>query len=146
MQPDQYTELFFLDEATALSAGHRPCGMCRKPQLNAFKSCWLLANGRSTEMSLSDIDNALHAERVGRNEGENWTRVLHTLPPGVVVRWNDVPHLWTGSVLRPWTTIGYGDFIQDVGSSVEVTLHTPPSIVNAIAAGYPVQLHPSALQ
>src|SRR6476646_261897 len=44
MAPNQYTELFFLDEATALAAGHRPCAECNRPGYNLFRELWTQAN------------------------------------------------------------------------------------------------------
>lgn len=146
MKPGQYTELFFLDEATALSAGHRPCGMCRRQQFTAFKSAWLRGNGLPATTATGDLDIRLHSERTNRGDVDGWQRVLESLPTGVMVEWNGRAHLWNGKQLREWTPKGYAWVAADIGSaSITVRLCTPPSVVNAIAAGYPVQVHPSAL-
>ena len=145
MQPGRYTELFFLDEATALAAGHRPCGMCRKPSYSAFKSIWTQANGMPPDMPIGEMDKLLHAERTNRLADGAWVRRLADLPPGVMVHWNNDIHLWSGSSLRFWAPEGYGaEQRVDEFESSEVRLATPPSIVETIAAGYPAQLHKSA--
>lgn len=146
MKPGSYTELFFLDEATALSAAHRPCGQCRKTQLGLFKDCWLRGNKRSPSTRLAEIDNALHVERMARGQGDEWSRALCVLPAGVLVVWEGASHLWAGGTVRAWTPTGYGSSAPVVDDAAVVQLCTPPSIVKAIAAGYPVQMHPSATQ
>jgi hypothetical protein len=144
MGPKSYTELFFLDEVTALSAGHRPCGDCRRTQLVLFKACWLRGNGLPPTTRLADIDNALHDERMARSQGDAWSCALHSLPAGVLVLWAGVPHLWSGRALHAWTPTGYGNAVPVEDAAAVVQLCTPPSIVKAIAAGYSVQTHPSA--
>jgi hypothetical protein len=147
MQPRRYTELFFLDEATAFAAGHRPCAECRNRSYKAFKQHWLKANGRTANLSAKELDACLHAERMNRAQDGAWMQPLPRLPAGVIVYWNDALHLWTGASLKPWTTMGYGPAVDigDNGASARnVRLCTPPSIVNAIADGYAVQMHDSA--
>src|SRR5262245_6485047 len=65
MSPGLYTELFFLDEATALAAGHRPCAECRRERFNAFRDAWLKGNGGAAPVTAPDIDRRLHEERLG---------------------------------------------------------------------------------
>src|SRR5947199_10752430 len=68
MTPGRYTELFFLDEATALAAGHRPCAECRHARFLSFCRAWGAANaggGVSSRPTATVIDDRLHAERVG---------------------------------------------------------------------------------
>lgn len=144
MQPGKYTELFFFDEATALSAGHRPCGTCRGEWYAKFKAHWLTANGLALDTSADGMDKLMHAERTSRSGRGIWTRTLNSLPRGVLVTFDESACLWTGSTLRQWTTHGYGDDLWPQASSTSVVLLTPPSIVNAIQAGYEVQIHPSA--
>lgn len=145
MKPDHYTELFFLDEATALSAGHRPCGMCRRPQFKAFKAAWLRGNGLPATTPSGDLDKFLHSERTNRGNGEGWQRPLETLPPGVMVEWDGRAYLWNGRELREWTPMGYTEVADTGATAVMIRLCTPPSVVDAIAAGYPVQIHPTAI-
>lgn len=143
MQPGRYTELFFLDEATALAAGHRPCGMCRREQYVLFRTLWLRANQMPEAWRIDDIDRMLHVERTNRSSEPAWQRPLSTLPRGVIVLLRQSPHLWDGEQLRPWTPNGYGR-AERADPQTLVELCTPPSVVNAIEAGYPVQLHASA--
>jgi hypothetical protein len=144
MKPGRYTELFFLDEATAFSAGHRPCAMCRRQDYLAFKSRWLDANGFGRDMLAAELDGRLHDERTGRGDTRAWHQPLGALPSGVMVKWRDAPWLWTGAALREWSSAGYGDALKPDDPSIQVELFTPPSIVRMIRAGYPVQTRSGA--
>jgi hypothetical protein len=144
MQPGRYTELFFLDEATALAAGHRPCGMCRNSSYLAFKKHWLSANEKSPDMPVADMDKLLHAERNQRQADGEWFRQLADLPSGVMVHWKQEVHIWDGTSLRRWAPTGYDAPECIAEPSSEVVLVTPPSVVRAIAAGYAVQTHESS--
>ena len=73
MAPGRYTELFFLDEATGLAAGHRPCSECRRGRFLAFRDAWAAGNGRAVPPEMiqaGTIDDRLHAERVGSGSHE----------------------------------------------------------------------------
>lgn len=144
MQPGRYTELFFLDEATALSAGHRPCGMCRNAEYASFKTHWLDANGFAAGTSVGELDKVLHSERMSRSEGDAWRESLASLPGGVLVVSDDTPCLWDGESLFPWSPTGYGRELIPRSLPSIVLLLTPPSVVNAIRDGYRVQVHQSA--
>ncbi|MEM5342610.1 hypothetical protein [Paraburkholderia azotifigens] len=144
MKPGRYTELFFLDEATALSAGHRPCAMCRRADYLAFKSHWLTANGFDADMLAAELDGRLHEERIHRGASDAWRHPLAALPAGVMVSWNDVACLWDGTALRAWSSTGYGEKRLPDDPRTAVNLLTPPSIVDTIRHGYHVQLHASA--
>jgi hypothetical protein len=89
MSPGQYTELFFLDEATALAAGHRPCATCRRADYDAFKALWLEANpelAARSEGKTTEIDKLLHAERVDAQRNKRtWSARLGDLPDGCMV-------------------------------------------------------------
>lgn len=143
MQPGRYTELFFLDEATALAAGHRPCGMCRNPSYSAFKRHWLSANECAHDMPIGEMDKLLHAERINRRTDGEWLRRLADLPPAVMVRWNQEVHIWDGTSLRRWEPTGYSAPVTVDKHVSEVVVITPPSVGRAIAAGYIVQMHES---
>lgn len=143
MQPGKYTELFFLDEATALSAGHRPCAMCRRADYLGFKAHWLSANGLASEMSAQEMDAKLHIERLHRGATSAWRQSLQTLPAGVIVVWDGAPHLWGGAELFRWSDTGYVDSLHPGISTATVELLTPPSVSNAISHGYVVQQHPT---
>src|SRR5262245_55192180 len=85
--PGRYTELFFLDEATALAAGHRPCAECRRGRFNAFRAAWAAAfpdTSGSPLPTADEIDRRLHAERVGEDGSKRcFTARLNELPDGV---------------------------------------------------------------
>ena len=153
MTPGSYTELFFLDEATALAAGHRPCAECRRADFLRFRAAWLAGNperGLAPDARIGEIDRVLHAERVqgmGRTARKlSWRAPVGELPEGVlVVRDGEpaAPVLVRRGELRTWSFGGYGDPMPaPVDEVVEVL--TPPSVVNAIRAGYGPTLHPSA--
>lgn len=144
MAPGRYTELFFLDEATALAAGHRPCAECQRPRYREFRRHWLAGQGRpGGSLSVEELDDALHADRLGADRRrhtyvEPWTR----LPDGVMVAADDQAYLVHRGGLRPWTPAGYGGPRQGLPAALRVL--TPRSVVAAVRQGYPVQLHPSA--
>jgi hypothetical protein len=144
MKPGRYTELFFLDEATALSAGHRPCAMCRRADYLAFKSQWLAANGFEADMLAAELDGRLHEERTHRGASDAWRQPLAALPAGTMVLSGDAACLWDGTALRPWSNTGYGEQRLPDDPLTLVNLLTPPSIVATIRHGYNVQLHASA--
>lgn len=145
MRPGRYTELFFLDEATALAAGHRPCAECQRQRYLTFREHWAPANAVAGVPSAAAIDEALHAERLDRQGKRTYTERLSRLPSGVMVA-DDAgrAHLWLSGVMRAWAPSGYEPPLARSGDG-EVRVLTPPSIVRAIAGGYPVGLHGSAL-
>jgi hypothetical protein len=144
MSPGRYTELFFLDEATALAAGHRPCAECRRPDYQQFRAAWARGNARPLP-SADELDEVLHDERVGGGgEKRTYPERLSRLPPGVmVVRDDGRAYLLFGEAISPWEPDGYGSPVTAPGDEV-VRLLTPPSVVRAVAAGYPVGVHASA--
>jgi hypothetical protein len=132
--PNRYSELFFLDEATSLAAGHRPCAECRRARYEEFREAW--PHGR---VKADEIDRVLHAERLDERGGKRTHRaVLASLPDGSMVDRERRPHLvWRGK-LRPWSFSGYAPGLSlDPGTRVEVL--TPPSIVRAMRAGFSPQ-------
>jgi len=140
MAPNRYTELFFLDEATALAAGHRPCYECRRRDATHFAELWQMAHGLPGKPRAADIDNVLHRERT-RN-GSIPRCEPASLPNGAFVLWQERPHLVLSRALRPWTLQGYGRSIDF--PDTPVALLTPPAIVAVLRAGYSPILHPSA--
>lgn len=140
MAPGHYTRLFFLDEPTALAAGHRPCAYCRRTDYLAFREAWAEGNARlglGPTPRAPDIDRVLHAERLGPGRAKRtYPAQLSDLPDGVMVtftgsepaflRWQDA--LWR------WTPGGYTERLALPPDAVAVL--TPPSIVAALAAGY----------
>lgn len=148
MAPNSYTELFFLDEPTALAVGHRPCGECRRPEFNCFRDLWLKVNGErlgNKSRSIARIDRFLHAERVNwRREQITWQAPLDALPYGAMVRLAEEDSswlLWARRLLR-WTVYGYTESRPIASATVEVL--TPRSVVNVLAAGYQPVVHQSA--
>jgi hypothetical protein len=146
MTPGLYTELFFLDEATALAAGHRPCAECQRDRYRLFREHWAAARGLKALPSADDMDEVLHAERVDvGGDKRTYTEPLSRLPPGVMMADDGGDaHLVHAGGLRRWAPGGYG--APRTGSAAgEVRVLTPRSVVGAIAHGYPVGVHDSAL-
>ncbi len=151
MTPNRYTELFFLDEATSLAAGHRPCAECRWRAFNEFKIAWLQGNRPSeqeVQVKVAELDRQLHAERVTRRrEKVTYQAAIEALPDGVFVVLPDTPEaaflLWRGGLHR-WSPAGYVERMPRAGSSYPVDVLTPRSTVNAITAGYAPSVHATA--
>ena len=136
-----WTELFFLDEATALAAGHRPCFFCRRAAAECFRAAWSRGNGVALPKAAA-MDAALHGERLEGN-----AKRLHPIPgsarnlPDGAMLWADRGcYLVMGGRLLHWSPGGYRSVL---GSPKEPQLITPPSTVRALAAGYRPVLHPS---
>jgi hypothetical protein len=150
MMPNRYTELFFLDEATALAAGHRPCAECRHARFLAFCNAWKPAHsmdGDSPRPAADEIDSCLHAERVTTSRSKrSFTAALDGLPQGVFVTvqaWGEQAYLLWGNRLLEWSPGGYRQQRpRPKGKAVRVL--TPRSTVEAIRAGYAPEIHPSA--
>lgn len=143
MAPHRYTELFFYDEATAFSAGHRPCFECRRTDYNHFKACWIKGNpvyGFDERTSIKAIDDVLHRERIDpRGSKITYPEDLNALPDGVFVIYRGAPHLLAGGALYAWSPFGYGEALE-IGGFHEVPVLTPRSTVNAFKAGYRPQI------
>jgi hypothetical protein len=134
MAPGRYTELFFLDEATALAAGHRPCHECRRADALRFRDAWARGNGADPGIRLGALDRLLDADR--REAGgvmRRWSAPVAALPDGTMVDLEGTAHLVVGGVLCPWSPTGYGPARP---APAEALVLTPRSIVAAIAAGY----------
>ncbi|MFO0844087.1 MAG: hypothetical protein U0797_17085 [Gemmataceae bacterium] len=146
LTPGRYTELFFLDEATGLAAGHRPCAECRRERYNAFREAWRVGNGGEL-LPADEIDQRLHAERVTAEGAKRFCLAnLDELPGGVFVRqtgWGETPYLVWGDELLVWTPGGYAGRI-DRPADVAVEVLTPASTVRTIRAGYVPGVHPTA--
>jgi hypothetical protein len=133
MQPGRYTELFFLDEATAFAAGHRPCAECRRAD---YVRVLELTGARGAD----ELDDRLHAERLGPRASAD----AASLPLGAFVLRDGEPHVVARDGLRPWSPSGYGAAVAATGVH---PLLTPPTLVEVLASGWrgvvPL-LHPSA--
>ena len=137
-----WTELFFLDEATAFAAGHRPCFFCRRDDANRFRAAWERGNG-ATHASAPEIDEVLHTERLNGK-----TKRLHALPmpleqlpDGAMVHAGEDSYLIERGSALLWTWDGYREVRDGITNALLVT---PPSTLRALAAGYQPVLHPSA--
>jgi hypothetical protein len=141
---NSYTELFFLDEPTALAAGHRPCFECRRADAVAFAQAWARAHGLNVAPRAGAMDEVLHAQRLdGRNKRRHRAK-LDALPDGtMVVLADDQPLAVRGDALLPWSFAGYGA-PRSRPRGIEVDLLTPPAIVAVLSAGYRPQWHASA--
>ena len=140
MTPGVYTELFFLDEATALAAGHRPCAECRRADFDRFADLWRQVNGGSGRVW--EIDDILHQERLAAVKPRLST--ASGLPDGVFVQDDDGRMLlvWQGDLLV-WTVFGYTERLPLTLPGL-FTLLTPPSTLQVLTAGYHPIVHPTA--
>jgi len=142
MRPGSYTELFFLDEATALAAGHRPCAECRHADYARFCEAWASWHPDAT-VNADTMDVELHLDRVaGRAAKRIYPAEATTLPDGVFFVLDQRPWLlWRGFALA-WSPGGYRERHRRPREIVPVL--TPLSIVRTIAAGYRPAVHPTA--
>lgn len=145
MPPGRWTALFFLDEATAFAAGHRPCAYCRRPAYTAFADAWRIAHRQATRPRAIEMDTVLHSQRVEplRRRQRTHPATFGTLPDGAMVRYKGTPALVLRSCVLPWSFAGYARPIALARSAV-VELLTPPATVAALARGYQPLLHESA--
>ncbi len=136
-----YTELFFLDEVTALAAGHRPCFECRRTEALAFAEAF----GKSSHRpSAPEMDVALHAERLEGRDKRVHRRALDELPDGAMITLTGVEAFAVrGNTLLPWTPFGYAA-PRDRLRAVEVDVLTPPSILRALSRGFKPRWHGTA--
>jgi hypothetical protein len=153
MAPRRYTHLFFLDEATALAAGHRPCAECRYADERRFRACWAAGRGEPAMPRVGAVDDVLHAERA-LVAGLRSTVPMDAagLPDGAVVLaaggagdgsgTGRGPELVVGGSLLRWTPGGYRE--RRPLPAGELPVLTPPSTVAALRAGYRPALHPTA--
>jgi hypothetical protein len=150
MTPNRYTELFFLDEATALAAGHRPCAECRHGRFIAFCTAWKMANPGFSGLqrpTADAIDNRLHMERVSKDRSKRvFTAPLDRLPDGVFVTTKasgEQAYLVWDNRLLEWSPGGYRQRRSRPKNEV-VQVLTPKSTVEVIRAGYVPEVHSSA--
>jgi hypothetical protein len=143
VRPGRFTELFFLDEATALAAGHRPCAECRRQDFLRFRQAWAEVHPGDS-LRVDDIDRRLHAERIdsGGKKRLHGAR-LADLPDGSMVAGDGQAWIVLGGDLLSWSPFGYERRRTAPGSTAMQVL-TPPSIVGVLRAGYEPGIHPSA--
>lgn len=143
MAPNRYTHLFFLDEATALAAGHRPCAECRYADYQRFRRCWSQAHELSALPAAGEIDEVLHRERaLFGGKRVTWRSDARILADGVLVHQDGEPWVVAAGTLRRWTPDGYTDRLALPDGQLAVL--TPRSTVAAINAGYLPRLHATA--
>lgn len=145
--PGAYSELFFLDEATAFSAGHRPCADCRRERFKEFKAAWVKANPnlvKSPSPTIAEVDKVLHSERAARGEGKvTFESKFKDIPSGVFIDIESKAWLnWEGR-LHEWSFTGYVSNQPAPPPSTEVRVLTPASIVRVLSAGFVPQTHAS---
>jgi hypothetical protein len=141
-----WTELFFLDEVTALSAGHRPCFECRREKAKAYADCFGKAFGIARP-TVADMDQRLHAERLaGKGSFAPLARgaSLEHFPAGTMIAQGERFFARHGDRLRRWSFWRYGDaFDLDDVALASVGLLTPATTVAVLRAGYQPVWHPS---
>jgi hypothetical protein len=141
-RPGHLTELYFLDEATGLAAGHRPCGECRYRDYQRFKQAWADATGGLS--GAPEIDARLHADRLtGPGVRRTYQVPLPGLPDGTMIELGGTPWLIYGGKLLAWTPAGYLDR-HAIAPAGPVTVITPQATVATLAAGYRPVVHPTA--
>ncbi len=138
MTPKRYTELFFLDDATALAAGHRPCAECRNADYKHFRAMWLAVHGGSGYAD--DIDLVLDAERRDGRRKRTYRAAAGDLPDGTYVVLDGKAWLLFAGDARAWSDRGYGERRPRPSGEVEVL--TPPSLVALLRRGYRPAVHP----
>lgn len=152
MAPRRWTELFFLDEAVAMAAGHRPCALCRSAAYAAFRRAWRgqlpdmvpemvpdmapgLAPGLAGPISASEMDSALHHARVAPNRDQRrYEADAAGLPDGCFILWQGQAHLLWGDQMLSYSPSGYALPVQR--PSCHVTVLTPAPMVGVLRAGY----------
>jgi hypothetical protein len=139
-----WTELFFLDDATAFAAGHRPCFFCRRDDANRFRRAWEEGNGVS-DVRADDIDAVLHRERLdrGRKRLHALPMRLGELPDGAMVQAHEQSFLITQGRALVWSPAGYREARDKIEAAMMLT---PPSTLRAFSAGYRPVLHGSVSQ
>jgi hypothetical protein len=137
---ESYTELFFLDEVTALAAGHRPCFECRRHDAETFAA---LFSGTRTRARAGAMDEVLHAERLDGKAKRLHRHQIDTLPDGAMIALKGEAFAVRGKHLLRWTAKGYAGR-QGRLRGIAVDVLTPPSILKVLAAGYAPLWHKSA--
>jgi hypothetical protein len=149
--PHRWTPIFFLDDAVALAAGHRPCAMCRRDAYRSYRGAVTRSTGRSRPLLASELNLRLAAERLRRGRGLEragdritWRAPIADLPAGTVVLDAERrPRLLLDDHTLQFTFDGWTDPRRRPSGDVEVL--TPPMSVGALANGYTPLLHPTAL-
>lgn len=146
MSEKSYTELFFLDEATAFSAGHRPCYDCQRERFHEFRSCWVASNGKRLGMpnpTMAEIDKVLHQERINwLDEKVTYTDYALNVARGAFVEFAGKSYLKWEAGFYEWSPAGYCSVIT-IPNQQQVTVLTPKSIVRCFKNGFIPNVHHS---
>ena len=143
MSERRYTELFFLDEAVAFAAGHRPCAECRRERFNAFKDAWQRLHKQNDRPFADEIDLELHPARIDKRKNKvTYEADLSTLPDGCFVQIEGAAHLLWNDALLLWTPEGYARSTSRT-KNLTVTVLTPRPIVGCLSEGYKTEVHHS---
>ncbi|WIM86160.1 hypothetical protein PT015_14665 [Candidatus Mycobacterium wuenschmannii] len=134
--PTHYTQLFFLDEAVALAAGHRPCAECRRGAYHTYRHAWQQSHGGAMPYA-KEMDVVLHCERTGPSQKALW----RSLPEGTFVETDDGPAVVIQDHLTVFNadTYTYGHRLAEPATD-SVTVITPASNVAVLSAGYQPQI------
>jgi hypothetical protein len=144
MSEGRYTELFFLDEAVAFAAGHRPCAECRRERYNAFRNAWGRRQGQHDLPMADQMDLELHGARIDKGQKVTYDASLNSLPDGCFVQVEGRAHLVWEDALLLWTPEGYTK--RDTRpKGLTVTVLTPEPIVECFREGYKPEVHGSRL-
>jgi hypothetical protein len=144
MSEGRYTELFFLDEAVAFAAGHRPCAECRRERYNAFRNAWGRRQGQHDLPMADQMDLELHGARIDKGQKVTYDASLNSLPDGCFVQVGGCAHLVWEDALLLWTPEGYTK--RDTRpKGLTVTVLTPEPIVECFREGYKPEVHGSRL-
>jgi hypothetical protein len=145
-QPHIWTPLFFLDDAVALAAGHRPCAFCRRADYRSYRDA---TSGAGRPLKAVELDRRLASERLRRGRGFSrakdrplWPASVDELPTGTVVVVDGHPGLLGPDTVQRFTFAGWADPVRRPGG--EVAVLTPPTSVAALAGGFVPTLHPTA--
>jgi hypothetical protein len=139
-----YTELFFLDEVTALAAGHRPCFECRRKDAVIFSEAWQRAFGLTSPPRAGEMDDVLHCERLDGRAKRRHPRAIDGLPDGAMIAVEEDAFAVRGNALLRWTPTGYAARKRRPHRRM-VDVLTPPAVLAVLAEGYTPQWHPSAV-
>jgi len=139
-----YTELFFLDEVTALAAAHRPCFECRRREAVAFAESWQHAQKLRARPTAGEMDQVLHRERLDGRAKRLHRATIDDLPDGAVIALEEGAFAVRGDALLRWTPASY-DALRPRPRGITVDVPTPPAILAVLAAGYQPRWHPSAV-
>jgi hypothetical protein len=142
MSPNRYTELFFLDEAVAFAAGHRPCAECRRQRYNAFRRAWRRVMQQDSYPLADDMDLELHPARIDRGKKVKYQAALSSLPDGCFIEIEERAYVVWRDALLLWSPQGYVRRDERPKNSI-ITVLTPQPIVGCFREGYMPEIHVS---